>query len=40
MTFLASRQLPDGRLAAVIPLTFGRARLTVGQNRCTYDDGW
>lgn len=33
--------LPDGRQAAVVPLTFGRARLTAGPpERPWYDDGW
>jgi len=39
-SLIASRCLPDGRLAMVIPLTFGRARLTVGRNTLTYDDAW
>lgn len=38
--FLASRSLPDGRLLAVVPLTYGRARLTVGRSVATYDDSW
>lgn len=38
---LASRVLPDGRQAMVVPLTFGRARLTVGPvGAGVYDDGW
>ncbi len=32
--------LPDGRIATIIPLTFGRARLTVGPDESFYDDGW
>jgi hypothetical protein len=31
---------PDGRLYSIIPLTFGRARIVVGRDRLTYDDGW
>lgn len=38
--YIDRRQLPDGRLLFVIPLTFGRARLTVGRDDLTYDDGW
>jgi hypothetical protein len=38
--FLYPRRLADGRLLAVIELTFGRARITVGPNRLVYDDGW
>jgi hypothetical protein len=34
------RTLPDGRLLFVVPLTFGRARLTVGHDEHTYEDGW
>ena len=39
---LIARALPDGRRGAIVPLTFGRARLyvegpdTIGG----YDDGW
>ena len=33
--------MPDGREATVIPLTFGRARLTIGEvGSMFYDDGW
>lgn len=36
------RVLPDGRFVEVIPLTFGRARLCLGQAHDTlgYSDGW
>jgi hypothetical protein len=34
------RELPDGRVAFVFPLTFGRARLVVGRSRLVYDDAW
>jgi hypothetical protein len=37
---LAQKTLPDGRIVAAIPLTFGRARVTIGSNEFTYDDGW
>lgn len=35
-------QLPDGRTAHILPLTFGRARITVVSqiNALTYDDLW
>lgn len=37
----ARRDLDDGRQVAVVPLTFGRARLTVSHDlRFGYDDGW
>lgn len=38
--YLATRELPDGRLLTVIPLTLGRARLTIGRGWVTYDDSW
>lgn len=36
------RVLPDGRWLVVIPLTFGRARLTVSRHvhEDGYYDGW
>jgi hypothetical protein len=38
---LAEKPLPDGRMAQVYPLTFGRARLGVGQpDQQWYDDEW
>ncbi len=39
-SFIDSRVLPDGRLLTVAPLTFGRARLTIGYGTSFYDDGW
>jgi hypothetical protein len=38
--FIAQRTLPDGRLLSVVPLTFGRARVTIGFDQATYEDGW
>lgn len=35
--FIAFRDLPDGRFLAVVPLTFSRARLTIGRGYRTYD---
>lgn len=36
-----NRLLPDGRELSVMPLTYGRARLVVGQpGSMFYDDGW
>lgn len=37
---LAQRDLPDGRILTVQPLTFGRARLCIGTNEVTYDNGY
>jgi hypothetical protein len=34
------RQLDDGRLLALVPLTFNRLRLTIGYDRLCYEDGW
>ena len=37
----AKRILPDGREAMVVPLTFDRARLTVGpEGEGWYERGW
>lgn len=37
---IAAKVLADGRIVTVVPLTFGRARLCVGRNWATYDDGF
>lgn len=39
---LAEKRLADGRLAEIIPLTYGRARLTVRTEWGTlwHDDEW
>lgn len=38
------KALPDGRVTAVMALTFGRARIIVAENasawRSGYSDGW
>lgn len=35
------RRLPDGREAVVYPLTFGRARIVVGEEGSQiYEDSW
>lgn len=38
----AKRVLEDGRTLYVIPLTYGRARLCIGNKYCeqVYDDGY
>ncbi len=39
--FIAVRMLPDGRALAVVPLTFGRARLCLGPgDLMTYEKAW
>lgn len=39
--FVASRILPDGREAAVVPLLGGRGRLCIGPALASfYDDGY
>lgn len=38
--WIARKDLADGRILMVVPLTFGRARLTVGPDENVYDDGW
>jgi hypothetical protein len=37
---LYRRQLPDGRWLEVIPLTYGRARITIGDGKVFIDDNW
>lgn len=37
---IVERTLPDGRIMSVIPLTFGRGRLTIARDRISYDDTW
>lgn len=37
---LRQRTLPDGRIVAIVPLTYGRARITIGRDEMTYEDGW
>jgi hypothetical protein len=37
---LAERRLPDGRILTVVPLLTGTARLTVGTDEQTYDNGY
>lgn len=37
---LAQRDLPDGRILSVQPLTFGRARLCIGWDTDSYEDGY
>jgi hypothetical protein len=39
---ILERKLANGRLAEVIPLTFGRARICLVSVGCrmSYDDGW
>lgn len=38
--WLARRDLPDGQTLFVVPLTFGRARLTVGTGEIEIRDAW
>jgi hypothetical protein len=40
MSEIAIKKFTDGRTATVVLLTFGRARITVGRDEYTYDDGW
>lgn len=37
---LKEKTLPDGRIVAIIPLTYSRARITIGRDESTYEDGW
>lgn len=36
----AEKALDDGRVVSVDPLTFGRARLNIGDGFSFYEDGW
>lgn len=36
----ASKTLPDGRVVSVDPITFGRARIHIGDGRTSYDGVW
>jgi hypothetical protein len=38
--YLAIRRLDDGRLLCVVPLFFGRARITEGYDLFTYGRSW
>lgn len=33
-------KLPSGKFACVAPLTYGRARINVGPDHISIDDGW
>lgn len=37
---IAQRRLSDGTILAVVPLTYGRARLTIGRDENSYDRGY
>jgi len=36
----ATKTLPNGRVISVDPLTFGRARINIGDGFSFYEDGW
>ncbi|MEO7836632.1 MAG: hypothetical protein ABIS21_03195 [Acidimicrobiales bacterium] len=38
--WIARATLGDGRDLFVVPLTYGRARLTVGRGEMCYSDAW
>lgn len=38
--FIATRTTPGGLVLAVVPLLYGRARLTVGRDFESYDRGY
>lgn len=37
---IAEKTLPDGQVVSVDPLTFGRARINIGDGHTFYEDGW
>jgi hypothetical protein len=38
--YLAMRIFTDGMIGCVIPLTYNRARITLGYDLLTYEDSW
>jgi hypothetical protein len=38
--YLAVKEMPNNWYAAIIRLTFGRARIIVGYNHLCYEDSW
>jgi len=38
--WLHRKTFPDGRIGFVIPLTFGRGRITVGHDDLFIEDNW
>ena len=37
---LPTKTLPDGRIVCVMPLLYGRARITIGPDLDFYKEGW
>lgn len=37
---IRQKTLEDGRIVAIMPLTYCRARITVGFDEMSYEDGW
>jgi hypothetical protein len=37
---LAKKVMPDGRIAEVMPLTYGRARIIIGDGTTFVEDSW
>lgn len=40
MDSFPTKKLPDGRVVDIQPLTFGRARINIGDGVFSYDEGW
>ena len=38
--YIATRVLDDGTILTLVPLTYGRARLTIGRDWMGYDKGY
>lgn len=36
----ARKDFSNGRIGLIIPLTFSRARITIGTNLIDYEDSW
>jgi hypothetical protein len=40
-SFLARKDYPDGRMAVVVMMTFGKGRITIGPaDKGWYDEAW
>ncbi len=34
------KELPNGKVLGIVNLTFGRARITIGEDHYTYEDAY
>jgi len=38
--YLATKIFPNGKIGCVVPLTYGRARITLGTDWLCYEKSW